>query len=271
MANLRYSYKALDTLTQFHRKKYVVFVEGENDEPFWSTLFEINEITDVHFKIVGGRKEISKYEKEILENDVNIVVARDSDYDHVFRASANHPRIICTYGYSIENTMYCPDNITKAVNIFSRAPKVRVPEVREWLANFVSAFDELVKYDLANEFYGKEVEVLGGNCMRFLESNRSHEPCSGCIERKVKDLEKLFSQNELDEISNLVSKSTRDLTFLIRGHFLSSAVANFIKNQSGLKSMSTEMLYGQMIALLPHARTNQDMMHLNEQIRELAA
>ncbi len=271
MGRLSYSRKALDTLSKFHKSKFVVYIEGEDDEPFWSTIFEINHVVDVYFKVAGGKEEIAKYEDAVSENDIDIVVARDSDYTYVSNSQKNHPRILYTYGYSIENTMYCPHNIAKAIHIFSRSSKMQVAEVSLWLESFVSDFKELLKYDFANEFFNKGIEVLGRNCTRFLKSNRSHKPNLTSVTGKFKELKEHFTESELKRAEDLIIASNRDVKYLIRGHFLSNAVINYIKNHSNLKSMSQEMLYGQMIALLPNNQSNVDVLYLSQQIKRLAA
>ncbi len=270
MAELNYSSQALNTLDRFHRAKYIVYVEGDDDRPFWREIFRIAGIEDVYLKVAEGRSEIEKYEKLIVENSVNIVVARDSDYTNLFANQIDHPRIIYTYGYSIENTLYSPRNIAVAISILSRSAEEDVEKVKDWLAEFVSEIRPLLIHDIANELFGKGTQILGNNCTRFLKSGSSVAVSRTKIDTYLETVQEQFTDEELETVTNLLDEYSREHVFLVRGHFLSNAIINFVKKESRLSSMSQDMLFGQMLGQLPaHCRNNEDVLHLQERIKKV--
>lgn len=270
MAELNYSSQALNTLDRFHRAKYVVYVEGDDDKPFWREIFRIAGVEDLHLKIAGGRSEIEKYEQLIIEESVNIVVARDSDYTDLFAKQVDHPRIVYTYGYSIENTLYCPKNIAVAISILSRSADEDVEKVESWLAKLADEIRPLLIHDVANELFGKGTKVLGKNCSRFLKSGSSMEMSQVKIDAYLESIAGQFTDTELEEVANLVNGYSKGQIFLIRGHFLSNAIINFVKRESALSSMSQDMLYGQMLGQLPtHCKDSEDVLHLQERIERI--
>ncbi len=111
MGSLSYSSKALDTLPLFHRKKFIIYVEGQDDVIFWEIVLRKFNMDNHQLKIAGGVSEIDKYTFSIVNDGVDIVVARDCDYSDVMGKQFNHPRVIYTHGFSIENSLYCPANI----------------------------------------------------------------------------------------------------------------------------------------------------------------
>lgn len=271
MRELSYSPKALDTLTKFHKKSFIVYLEGKDDKPFWQLIFRKNNITSVHFKIAGGKEEIAKLERHIIEEQLEVVVARDSDYTLLTDDQYDDKRIIYTYGYSIENTLYQPESIAKTSSILAREEVVSAQEVQQWLSNFTEHFYELIRYDFANEYFGKGLKVLGDNCFLFLTSQKSHIPCEDKISNKIAEVSKEFTRAEMREVETIFDKNTREVFYLIRGHFLSNAILNYIKRFAKKSGMTHEMLYLQMMALLENVVGTEDMAHLSDQIELLAA
>ena len=250
MPSLSYSSKALDTLLLFHRKRYVVYVEGKDDRLFWNIILRAIGIDDFIIKIAGGVEEIEKYTRSVVDDDADIFLIRDCDYTDLFDIQVNHPRVLYTYSYSIENSLYCPRNISAAISIYSRTNDDCLDDAELWLEEFSEAFRHLIILDVANEKFGKGIEVLGDKCNRYLSSKRSHIPSDEKIHQKIANIREKFTKDELDAIENILKNKGKRLRYVIRGHFLTNAVINYIKHKSGLTSMSYDMLYGQMIAQL---------------------
>ncbi|MCA9733042.1 DUF4435 domain-containing protein [candidate division KSB1 bacterium] len=275
MSDLSYSDKALDVLSLFHRRKYVVYVEGPDDRPFWTMILQLFGMRDFIIKIAGGRLNLEKYVSAVINEGVNIVVARDSDYLDLFDINVEHPRIINTYGYSIENTLYCPKNIATAITIYSRSEENYEEEVIEWMNLFVNSFIDLLVMDIASEKFNKSVEVLGNRCNRFLKSKNSPFACEKKINEKIVQLQEQFTVEQINEVKNILDQSEKSPYFIIRGHFLTNAVINFIKEkvkQLGKNkfSMSIDMLYGQMVAQFNDQCLEQDdTQYLKAQVHQL--
>jgi Protein of unknown function (DUF4435) len=275
MGSLSYSSKALDTLPLFHRKKFIVYVEGQDDVIFWESVLKRFDMDNYQIKVAGGVSEIDKYTFSIVNDGVDIVVARDCDYSDIMGKQFNHPRVIYTYGYSIENSLYCPANIANAIAIHSRTLENHETDSATWLTEFVNKFERLLILDVANEIYGRGVQVLGNNCCRFLNTNSSHLVSEDKVRRYVATIEKGFAKSEVSDAQTLITKSSKEMLYIIRGHFLTNAVANYIRARVYAKSrrriqMSAENLY---IVLVSHfvskCERAKDMKYLKKQIERL--
>jgi hypothetical protein len=271
VGELSYSANALNALSKFHRRQYIVYVEGDDDISFWSELFSLFGLSDFHMKVAGGKPRIEKLANSLLNDEIDVVVARDCDYSDLLDQQRKHKRILYTYGYSIENSMYCASSLAKAINIYSHSIEDRTTETENWLTSLLSSFEELIIYDVANEKFGKRIGVMSGSCVRFLKSNNSHFADQTKINKFVKDIKPRFATDEIDDVKKLLKQSKKPLFSVIRGHFLTNAIMNFIKNKANLTSMSHDMLYGQMIAQLSCCSNEDDMQHVSQQIRRLAS
>ena len=92
MGSLSYSSKALDTLPLFHRKKFIIYVEGQDDVIFWEIVLKKFDLRDYQLKIAGGANEIDKYILSIVNDGVDIAVARDSDYSDITGKKFTHSK-----------------------------------------------------------------------------------------------------------------------------------------------------------------------------------
>ncbi|MDQ3812615.1 MAG: DUF4435 domain-containing protein [Armatimonadota bacterium] len=278
MPSVPYSTQGVNVLSKFHRKM-VIYVEGPDDVPFWDEIFRLCGLDDYVVKPAGGVSVIEKYTQDILARGADIVVARDCDYTDLLRRQKSHVRVIYTYGYSIENTIYTPKNIASAISALMRAQQNHEVEgdVALWLDEFVEQFKELILYDIANDLCGKGVAVLGSKCCEFLEKDRSHLPSRDKIEAALNRLKSHFDEKEIEDVERLVRDSAKELRFVIRGHFLTHAVMNFIRNKTKSVSRAThglspDILVPMMILMLPASnKGRQDMEHLREQIEQLKA
>ena len=108
MGKFQYSSSAINTVNKFHRIENIVYVEGQDDLVFWDKVFSYYKFPSFKIKIAGGKTELTSIIKSILKNEVTIIVAIDSDYTCIFGYRKNHPQILYTYGYSIENSIFSP-------------------------------------------------------------------------------------------------------------------------------------------------------------------
>ncbi len=65
MAKLEYSVGAKNVLTRFYRVDKMLYVEGDDDVPFWEFMFEKFADFNVEVQEVGGKEELRKYVKLI--------------------------------------------------------------------------------------------------------------------------------------------------------------------------------------------------------------
>src|SRR5690606_8149320 len=128
----------------FYNKSLTVYVEGTDDVLFWDYLFKVAEV-NAYIEDVGGDQEIKKYIESILNEDAGFIVACDNDHNDFIDEIIVHPRIIRTYGYSIENSMYNYDKIEEIISKLSRQKVDLKGIIEAWAEEFSNQVYELLK------------------------------------------------------------------------------------------------------------------------------
>jgi len=225
-----YSTDALNVLDKFHESEFVVYVEGDEDILFWTTLFNKSGIQNHYMQSAGGIGELLKIMAQICEENARVIVACDTNYSMILNTRPLHVRIISTYGHSIENTMYCSNTLSVAINNLSHNVTNRVDFISQWMTKFCNDAEELIIYDLAREMYGTAIEVFGNNCSRFLTTPRSSYLDKNKITAFISSIKKHFSRGEIKESKRQLTMCKMQYKYIISGHFLTNGVINLIKN-----------------------------------------
>lgn len=242
----RYSTPALSALNEFHDCECMVFVEGKDDEIFWEMICECADlITNTKIESVGGKPQLDEHIEKILTDSAPIIVACDSDYDVLLKISVEHPQIVHTYGYSIENTMYCPSSLSRFVRKLARSRNDFTLKAQVWLDEFCNTCRPLLVYDVANKHYAKGISVLGDTCGRFLASRHAEKLSPSKIDEFVNKIRGSFSDLEIKHSQEIIANDPRPLTALVKGHFISLGVLNWTKKQVAKRhlTISNEHLY----------------------------
>nr|WP_320022341.1 DUF4435 domain-containing protein [uncultured Draconibacterium sp.] len=273
MDSLEYSVDALEAKSLFYNKSISVYVEGKDDVLFWQYLFNIAEIS-AHIEEVGGDSEIEKYIVEILDNNAGFVVAYDNDHNEFMDNSVEHPRLIRTYGYSIENSMYNFKQIENVVSKLCRESVDVMSIIEEWAEEFTNNVYDLLRYDIANHKFKKGIQVFGDNCVRFLTSNSSHKISSEKVNKFIEKISDKFSEEEMLKVDYLLSVSKKEFWFLIKGHFLTNATMNLIKSlvrkmSGGSCAISLDMIYALTIDCTESWEDRIDIFTVISEIRKL--
>ena len=225
-----YDTSALDVLDKFHESNFIIFVEGDEDVIFWSSLFYKAGIQNYYIESAGGINELKNIMSQILNENARVIVACDSDYSVLLNTLPNHKRIISTYGHSIENTMYCPKIINSVIDKLSHRIQDRVQFISDRIDSFCNVAKVLVVYDIAREKYNKPILICGNNCSRFLTSPRSSRLDENTILDYISSIIHYFNNHEIEECAQLLDSYSLDIRHVIRGHFLTNGVINIIKN-----------------------------------------
>ncbi|MEA5043778.1 MAG: DUF4435 domain-containing protein [Petrimonas sp.] len=274
MAELEYSNDALAAKGLFYNKVITVYVEGKDDPLFWDNLFNLAEI-EAHIEDVGGSEELKKHLSKIIDEDADFFIATDNDNSEFLKDTINHPNIIRSYGYSIENSMYyLPSPIEKTISNFCRKKLDLSEEFDNWINDFSQSVYDLIVYDIANNRFKKGISIFGDNCYRFLKGQNSFKICSIQTNQFINSIESNFSKEEIDEVKELINQSTKDLWFLIKGHFITHALINlikhFIKKHSGTsKSMTPDFLYSITIDCRENWENRIDIKTVVERIKQI--
>lgn len=248
MDSFDYSVEARNVLNKFYNVDRIVYVEGDDDIPFWEIIFEKLAGFSVEFESVGGKPEILKLVKTIESGEADYLLAMDSDYDVMIGFEANKS-IIRTYGYSIENTLICTETICKSLKTLLRLAVKETPQkiCQQWLDEFEERVRHLVACDILNHVNGFGLSVIPSSCERLMKSKNSFELCDRKIEKLINELDQEFDEKALLIEQNKVLGRNLRFIDIVRGHFLFSAALKFLKVQAKRLgkniSVSNDMFY----------------------------
>lgn len=265
MGNLEYSTNALEVKGAFYAKDITVYVEGDDDVMFWDNVFRLaNKL--VHIEEVGGKPNLSNYIRKVIKEDAQFVIAMDNDNSEFMLESDTHPRIIRTYGYSIENSMYFDSaNVERIVSAFCRKPISVQEEFEFWKKDFANSLFNLIVYDIASCRFKKGIKVFGDSCQRFLKNDRSHTICEIKVSDYLDKISNRFLDSEIEEVKSLLIQDEKDLWFLIKGHFIRLAFVNIIKSfvkklsNRVVSSFSSEHVYASTIDCFVNWESRHDL------------
>lgn len=252
MSDFEYSTDALNTKSLFYRSQIIIYVEGDDDVMFWSTIFSTVPDFKFHIEPLGGSNELDVYIEKIQSGELDAIAARDSDYLTHTKGKANHERILYTYGYSIENTLYTAESIHALAKLWCKDISLERAVCDEWLESFGNGIRCLLTLDIANAAAGSGLQVLRDNCSQFMLSKTSPHLCPERINRKAEEIRKILPTEVLANVVEMIDISASDIAIAIRGHFLASAVSRFISKRAqvlGRKvAVSNDALYVTAIA-----------------------
>lgn len=279
MKSLKYSPGALSTLSLFHRKKYIVYVEGPEDVRFWEIILKQNGLESFLVKPAGGIEELKKYTESILNKNATIVIARDADYSEFSHTRSKHPRIIYTYGHSIENSLQNSKILNIIIaNYIQNSQNNFEEEIGSWHIKFANDAKELLILEIANSLRARgNVEVMGRSCIKLLPNGKSHYLCPNKIKLSRDRLYPLFTKEEIDEAKKILSGIKKDIIWLIRGHFITAASLNFVKHivkrERGVDfTLDNNSFYAMLISNLDtRLLDSKDRKHIKTQVNRLLA
>lgn len=227
---IEYSKEALEVKASFYGKDFSVFVEGEDDIIFWRSLFSLAGYDNVHFEDVGGYTELTPYFNVINNEDASILIACDTDHRNLIGFDFTNNKIIRTYGYSIENHMYSIQRIFQIIHKFSPKSQLTKNDVKNWRIKFSEDSTKLLIYSVANMKFSKGLKIFGDKCVRFLKKASSYEISSDKIDDFIAEIASNFTRRQIQAATKIVEDSTIQRWYLIKGHFLTNGVLNYLSN-----------------------------------------
>ena len=240
--DLSYSIAALRVKASFYGKKAMVYVEGPDDVVFWDSFFERAVFAIEH---VGGCSNLNPYIDKLEHGERSYLVACDSDYRSFTGESYKSPLVISTYGHSIENMMYCPNNLNELVKKLSRSTVDSIESINKWYVKFSESCKPLLYREIVNLTYNpleNKVKVLGNNSAKYCMSNPCYELDDAKISKFCSDNEALFPSKEIERVIEAVANDGREIRQLIRGHFYTYAVMKFIASLSSTLSAASKKI-----------------------------
>lgn len=259
--DIEYSPGALDTLPLFHRKRFVVFVEGGDDIVFWRQTFRLCGAHDAHFKVGGGKSTLARYMAAAVSG-ADIVVALDSDWSEADGTRVDHPRVLYTFGYSIENTLCSCCAVAAILEIYLPGAVDHDLRASEWKARLERDVMQLVILDLANHLSGAGDLVPLDKPFRLLDKHQRDRV-------SLTEVEKLCVgrcdtvNRAVPEAETYLAKSEKGTWARIRGHFLTAALLHFVCHvaftvQGRRLSLSHDAVFGLLISKLDTCITGEE-------------
>ncbi len=262
MGDLIYSPGALDTLPQFHRIALVIYVEGEDDVPFWNKLLEDCGFAGYLLKIAGGAPTLDKYARAIVEADASICVCRDLDFLDLAQASLTHPRVLYTYGYSIENTLCNADTLSLATRALLKTVEDMRPAFEAWATELEEAIKPLIVLDVAFRLKALGITVPLNNVHMYTGGQGKHLPMQAKVKEQCEALCAHLASEDIEDAASKLDRSQKRLAHHVRGHFLLSCALAMISQDIRKKKASRNLPTDTFFALL---LTSFDLSHLTPQ------
>lgn len=226
---LAYSLEALRVKALFYDKKAMVYVEGPEDINFWDPYFD-RDVFEI--ESVNGCQNLKPYIEKLENGEKSFIVACDADYDTFKGTATSSPLVVHTYGHSIENTMYCPHNMSEIVRALSKSKTDTTNEILSWYQKFVNSAHPLLLREITNLTYLPHEDkpvVFGDTCASFCNANSpNYELDDARIKKFCDENERFYPTKELEKVEAEIQKDNREERYLIKGHFLTDGVRRLI-------------------------------------------
>lgn len=240
MASAAHTVKGLKNLDLFHWKP-VFYVEGKDDAVFWKEILSAFKLDNFHFKRIGDKPSLLSIAREIQNKNItSILIGIDRDYDFVCGVNISDEKILYTYGYSIENTMYCVRTLARAIYKTGRLDEVPLKSVESWKKRFDRNVYKFLIYDIANIYYKKGLKVMGDSSARFL-TDRKPNLSADKINHYLDKIKKKITTRQYRNISKKISSYKKSINRFVRGHFYSNAINRLYKEIIIKKTDRTNM------------------------------
>jgi len=247
MPSIEYSIDALNVKGAFYGAQAMVYVEGDDDVLFWQKILIKTSTVHLEIESVGGCGEIDKYIAQLESGQLQAIVARDSDLIPLTANKSLNPKVLYTFGYSIENTLYSVDTLQQLATAWCKSNKVTIADCQVWLDELAKTFAPLLHLDIANAISNGGTQTIGDNCTRFMKSQSSEVPCLTKVSAYTSIMQPLFSSQLLSSAVIAIGTDPNRIVLFLRGHFLASAVIKFLSNKAkafGRKvTISADSLY----------------------------
>ncbi|MEZ9885110.1 DUF4435 domain-containing protein [Vibrio splendidus] len=248
MDDFFYSDGAENITNMFYGVDTMVYVEGEDDIPYWEIMFSKFSDLSVEIHDVGSCTALVPYIEKVCDGRLNAIVAMDKDFTSFSEINNTHPNILFTPSYAIENCLVDKVNVYKTIKAISKVPSRNIDSeyIDNWFEEFSNQFNTLISLDIYNAKHQKGIAILGktDTADRFFTSKNSCQLCSDKINLFTQDkLQNLTDFNEAD-ITNEVHDKGHDIIDFARGHFLFSAVTKFMKNYISRLGCNTTISHG---------------------------
>ncbi|ASE00663.1 DUF4435 domain-containing protein [Salmonella enterica] len=251
--SLNWSDEAENVISMFYDADIMVYVEGVDDIGFWEIVFKKNDRLNVEVQDVGGCDALMSYIEKITSGKINAIVARDADLNYFSSNIINHPNVIYTRGYSIENSILDERVISRILKNMGRysAKEIQNINISSWINELYSNVENLISLDIYNHINMRGLSVVGDSCERFMQSKSSYSTCLNKINSYIQNLPDDFKEQGIAIKESLTYPNNTTISNWLRGHFLFSAtlrfIANYLTKDERKTAISKDSFYSNML------------------------
>lgn len=274
-----HSNRAINVIHHFYNKKFMLYVEGDNDIVFWDENFRKYMPSDFYqIEQVHGKENLETYITGIKDGSLkNVVVACDSDFSNFSETKLyNNIFIVKTYGHSIENTIFCPYSVAEYIRRLSKTSFNYLPEVIEWFNVFCSSAKKLLPYEIENNInptHCAELPKIFNKGFMYFQSNQEKTYLDEeKINTHIQSITTDFDLYRISDIEQKINDEQHEIRFLIQGHFIADAIMNYIRLRvkqikGKTVSLSNDAIYASIVDCKnPCTPLCNDKLFLKEQI-----
>lgn len=229
--SLEHSFGGISVLNQFYGTSVTLYVEGDDDIPFWNCLFKKFAPKDFYeMEQTHGKEGLLRYIDGIKDGSLqNVMVACDSDYSCILQETSNsNPLIVTTYGHSIENSMFCKSMLAAYLSRITTSTKDYTEEVEQWLSTIENGAYKLLLIDILNAQKpdGNSYRCLTMGFPRF--SDKKGNLLQAKVNEVVHEAEQIFSTEDFEKVKEILDSVNKPIYKILQGHFVAGAVNEFI-------------------------------------------
>lgn len=245
--SLEHSDAGISVLNQFNETRVMLYVEGDDDIPFWNHLFKKYAPAAFYtLEQTHGKEGLQRYIQGILDGTLNnVMVACDSDYSYFSEeGTASHPLIVMTYGHSIENTMFCVPMLSSYISRLKTTPDNMTDAVTTWISSLEEDGRELLTIDILNDLKprGNSCKCLTRGFPRF--SNGKGDFDKAKLSDFLSQANTVYTEEERRDVEEKLTEIEKPMYKIIQGHFVEGATNEFIRKQVEC-SLSRKAIYAE--------------------------
>lgn len=235
--------EGMDAYVHFFDADYYILLENDFDIYFWRKLFEeiltskkfefSSPLSSPYFskdeKNANGKNKLIEFSStDVFQRSESIIIAWDSDYE-ILKEKNDKKKIITTYGYTIENTIFCPYRLVEL--ILDEACLNRkdfddiLREINEWYLEISEKLKEFLIHNIA------EVMVKEDKSKKKVMGRTSHDYIKNEYDIDLSKVEKVIDEIILTEEQKskaiaLCENAKLDKRYIISGHFWETLIRN---------------------------------------------
>lgn len=233
-----YSTPAENVLAEFFEVDSILYVEGQDDILFWRCVFDELSTLAVEIIPLGTCLAVDRKIEAIASGNLVALAARDADYLRVTGAITEAPRVMYTYGYSIENTLYSPEMIAEIIKIKCRPQRITpqiIADAQSWHSDFCISARDLIRHDLARHLENSGHKIYPSHCKALLKKiGPKTSDDSLCSEAVAKHLDTSGANDlaaRIADADNTLSNHPDWEQRYIKGHFLQEATSCHLRKK----------------------------------------